>query len=118
MPHEGIWSQLSPPTPLRSEDGLSLLKDEDTMANRWKGRYKDLLSRDTIPEMEALDQLPQQPRVEGMGEPPSLGEVLDAITNMTNNTAAGPEEPCTHLHCVLRRCCSFYYACPAVQWVV
>ncbi|KAI4805703.1 hypothetical protein KUCAC02_010302 [Chaenocephalus aceratus] len=26
-----------------------------------------------------------------MGEPPSLGEVLDAIKNMKNNKAAGPD---------------------------
>ncbi|KAL3045274.1 hypothetical protein OYC64_013520 [Pagothenia borchgrevinki] len=77
-------------TPLRSKDGLLLLKDKDAIANRWKEHYKDLLNRDTIPEMEALDQLPQQPIVESMGEPPSLGEVLDAIKNMKNNKAAGP----------------------------
>ncbi|KAI4814308.1 hypothetical protein KUCAC02_003508 [Chaenocephalus aceratus] len=78
-------------TPLRSIDGLLLLKDKDAIANRWKEHYKDLLNRDTIPEMEALDQLPQQPIVEGMGEPPSLGEVQDAIKNMKNNKAAGPD---------------------------
>ncbi|KAL3059301.1 hypothetical protein OYC64_011261 [Pagothenia borchgrevinki] len=78
-------------TPFRSKDGLLLLKDKDARANRWKEHYKDLLNRDTIPEMEALDQLPQQPIVESMGEPPSLGEVLDAIKNMKNNKAAGPD---------------------------
>ncbi|KAK1890299.1 Craniofacial development protein 2 [Dissostichus eleginoides] len=66
-------------------------EDKDAIANRWKEHYKDLLNRDTIPEMEALDQLPQQPIVESMGEPPSLGEVLHAIKNMKNNKAAGPD---------------------------
>ncbi len=78
-------------TPLRSKDGLLLLKDKDAIANRWKEHYKDLLNRDTIPEMEALGQLPQQPIVESMGEPPSLDEVQDAIKKMKNNKAAGPD---------------------------
>ncbi|KAI4829186.1 hypothetical protein KUCAC02_023246 [Chaenocephalus aceratus] len=77
-------------TPIRSKDGLLLLKDKDAIANRWKEHFKDLLNRDTI-EMEALDQLPQQPIIESMGKPPSLGEVLDAIKNMKNNKAAGPD---------------------------
>ncbi|XP_062862816.1 uncharacterized protein LOC134324867 [Trichomycterus rosablanca] len=78
-------------TPLRSKDGLMLLKDKVAIANRWKEHYKDLLNRDTIPEMEALEQLPQQPIIENMGEPPSLKEVQDAIGKMRNNKAAGPD---------------------------
>lgn len=41
--------------------------------------------------MEALDQLPQQPIEESMGEPPSLDEVQDAIRKVRNNKAAGPD---------------------------
>lgn len=46
-----------------------------------KEHYKDLLNRDSVLEMEALGQLPQQPIVENMGEPPSLDEV-QAIKKM------------------------------------
>ncbi|KAK0146682.1 Craniofacial development protein 2 [Merluccius polli] len=78
-------------TPLRSKDGLTLLKDKEAIANRWKEHYEDLLNRDTTPEMEALEKLPQQPINESMGEPPSLEEVQDAIRKMKNNKAAGPD---------------------------
>lgn len=78
-------------TQLHSKNGLLLLKDKGAIANRWNEHYKDLLNRDTIPEMEALNQLPQQPITENMGEPPSLDEVQDAIKNMKNNKAAGPD---------------------------
>ncbi|KAJ8417438.1 hypothetical protein AAFF_G00286650 [Aldrovandia affinis] len=77
--------------PLRSKDGLMLLKDNESMANRWKEHYEELLNRDTTPEMEALDQLPQQPINENMGAPPSWNEVQDAIRKMKNNKAAGPD---------------------------
>lgn len=36
-------------TPLRSKDGLLLLKDKEAIANRWKEHYEDLLNRVTIP---------------------------------------------------------------------
>ncbi|KAE8299947.1 hypothetical protein D5F01_LYC00071 [Larimichthys crocea] len=78
-------------TPLRSKDGLKLLKDKEAITNRWKEHYEDLLNRNTTPEMDALEQLPQQPIIENMGEPPSLEEVQDAIKKMKYNKAAGPD---------------------------
>ena len=78
-------------TPLRSKDGLSLMKDKEAITHRWKEHYEELLNRDTTPEFEALDQLPQLPIIESMEEPPSLEEVQDAIRTMKNNKAAGPD---------------------------
>nr|XP_061823852.1 uncharacterized protein LOC133611023 [Nerophis lumbriciformis] len=89
--HEKSSPRQSKGSPLRSKDGLLLLKDKDAISNRWKEHYEDLLNRDTIPEMEALDQLPQQPTDESMGEPPTLDELQDAIGKMRNNKAAGPD---------------------------
>lgn len=55
--------------PLRSKDGLVLLKDNESMATRWKEHYYELFNWDTTPEMEALEQLPQHSIKEGMGAP-------------------------------------------------
>ncbi|KAI7802925.1 putative RNA-directed DNA polymerase from mobile element jockey-like [Triplophysa rosa] len=75
----------------RSSTNFCLLKDKEAIASRWKEHYGDLLNRDTTPEMEALEKLPQQPINESMGEPPSLKEGQDAIRKMKNNKAAGPD---------------------------
>lgn len=77
--------------PLSTKDGLTLLKDDESIKNRWKEHYEDLLNRDTTAEMETLDQLPQQPIMVNMGAPPSLREVQDAIRKMRNNKAVGPD---------------------------
>lgn len=77
-------------TTICSKDGFMLLKDKVAVANRWKEHHKDLLNRNTSPEMEILKQLPQQPIAESMGEPPSLSEVQDAVGIMRNNKVSGP----------------------------
>lgn len=77
---------------LHSKDGLVLLKDNEQIAARWKEHYEELMNRDTKPEMEALEQLPQQPIKEDTGAPPSLKKrVQDTISNMKNNKAARPD---------------------------
>lgn len=78
-------------TPLRSKDGLYLMKDKEAITHRWKEHYEELLNRDTTPDFEALDQLPQLPIFESMAEPPSLSEVRDAIRKMKNNKSPGAD---------------------------
>lgn len=63
----------------------------NSVSNRCKEHYKDLLDKNTTPMMKILEQLPHQPIVESMGEPPSLSEVQDAIGKMRNNKVAGPD---------------------------
>ncbi len=61
------------------------------MANRWKEHYEKLLNRDTTPKIETLDQLPQQPIIENMGEPPCQEKAQDSVRPMKSNKATGPD---------------------------
>ena len=77
--------------PLRSKDGQTLLKDNDSINARWKEHFQELLNRNSSAEPDIADHIPQSPIKEDMGEPPTLTEVHNAIRNLRNNKAAGPD---------------------------
>ncbi|KAM9816523.1 uncharacterized protein ACBT44_010821 isoform 1-T2 [Syngnathus typhle] len=77
--------------PLRSKDGQELLKDNESINNRWREHFQELLNRDSTTQSDFLSHIPQSPIREDMGEPPTLVEVQDAIRSLKNNKASGPD---------------------------
>nr|XP_042715179.1 uncharacterized protein LOC103306540 [Chrysemys picta bellii] len=69
--------------------GTTLLKDNEAINSRWKERFDDLLNRNSMVVDEVLEQIPQRPFRDELGDPPSLYEVHDATMQMKNNKAAG-----------------------------
>ena len=68
-----------------------MLKTEEDVKARWKEHFEDLLDQRTTVEEEVLNSVPQYPVKEGMGDPPSLLEVCDAISTLHNNKATRPD---------------------------
>ena len=77
--------------PLRSKDGQELLKDNESINNRWREHFQELLNRDSTTQSDFLGHIPQSPIREDMGEPPTLAEVQDAIRSLKINKATGPD---------------------------
>ncbi|XP_026084958.1 uncharacterized protein LOC113060279 [Carassius auratus] len=77
--------------PLRPKDGQTLLKDNDSINARLKEHFQELLNRDSSAKPDIADHIPQSPIREDMGEPPTLTEVHNAIRNLRNNKATGPD---------------------------
>ena len=76
-------------TPLRSKDGLSLIKDEKGILNRWKEHFNDLLNRESIIDESFLDKIPQNEIKWILNDKPSLEEVNTAIDQLRLGEAPG-----------------------------
>nr|XP_014354063.1 PREDICTED: RNA-directed DNA polymerase from mobile element jockey-like [Latimeria chalumnae] len=79
------------PTPLRSEDGSTLLKDIESIKIRWKEHYQKLLNLESTVTDDTIESIPQYPVREALASPPTFEEVCEAIRQMKNNKAPGPD---------------------------
>ena len=78
-------------SPLRSEDGSTLLTDRAAIMQRWNEYFKDLLNRPSNVSMESLAKVHQEPIQEHLANPLTLHEVQAAIHVMKSNKAPGPD---------------------------
>ena len=77
--------------PLRSEDGVTLLKDKVQILKRWSSYFSSLLNNAFPMDETALDELPIFPTVHEMDVLPTIEEVEAAIAGLRNCKAAGPD---------------------------
>ena len=84
-------SSTSAASPLRSEDGSTLLTDRASIMQRWNEYFKDLLNRPSSVSMESLAKVQQKPIQEHLANPLTLFEVRAAIQAMKSNKAPGPD---------------------------
>ena len=61
--------------PLRSKDGQTLLKDNVGISSRWQEQFQEFLNKNTTVELETIDQIPQRPIMDHLGDPPTENEV-------------------------------------------
>ena len=76
-------------TPLLSADGKTLLKDKDSITQRWREHFCTLLNRPSTVDSSALDAIPQKPALEELDLPPSLEEVTKAVKQTSTGKAPG-----------------------------
>ena len=81
----------NPLVPLHAEDGRTLLKDKDSILNRWASYFSSLLNNPYPIDETAMDELTQLPTVYEMDALPTLAEVEAAIAGLKNGKAAGPD---------------------------
>ena len=78
-------------SPLRAEDGVTLLKDRAQILNRWATYFSSLLNNAFPLDETALDELPVLPTIHEMDALPTIAEVEAAIAGLKNCKAAGPD---------------------------
>ena len=81
----------NPLVPLRAEDGATLLKDKESILNRWASYFSSLLNNPYPIDEAALNELPQLPIAHEMDALPTLAEVEAATAGLKNGKAAGPD---------------------------
>ncbi|XP_034071876.1 LOW QUALITY PROTEIN: uncharacterized protein LOC117545945 [Gymnodraco acuticeps] len=76
-------------TPLKTADGLTVLKDQHSILLRWAEHFGTLLNQDSDADPTVLDDLPTLPPMHNIDQPPTLLEVLSAIRSLKNNKSPG-----------------------------
>nr|XP_054768285.1 uncharacterized protein LOC129275831 [Lytechinus pictus] len=76
-------------SPLRSADGLTLLKDKTSILTRWSEHFQALFGADRVVQDSATLRIPQLSVKEELDVPPSLQELTKAIEQMKSGKAAG-----------------------------
>ena len=66
-------------TPLQSADGSMLIKDQEDCFNRLAEHFSTLLNRPPTAYPTALEQVPQQPKLNDLDLPPSMNELTKII---------------------------------------
>ena len=79
-------------SPLRSADGLSILKERSDILNRWAEHFQSLLNHQNPYNEDILEGLAQSPIVHDLSTPPQMHEVICAIKNLKDNKSCGPDE--------------------------
>ena len=78
-------------SPLLSSDGKTLIKDQAGLLERWTEHFSSLLNRPSSVSQVALSQIPQNPVITDLDEPPSLDEVQKAINQTSSGRASGKD---------------------------
>ncbi|KAK4323900.1 hypothetical protein Pmani_005428 [Petrolisthes manimaculis] len=76
-------------TPLLAADSSILLKDKDSITQRWKEHFSTLLNRPSTVDPSGLDAIPEKPALEELDLPPSLEEISRAVKQTTSGKAPG-----------------------------
>ena len=78
-------------TPLRSKDGLILLRKPDDIKERWREHHSELLNRVSQASRDALDDLEQASVIQELDTLPTRKEVGDAVPQMNTGKAPGKD---------------------------
>ncbi len=76
-------------TPLKTADGLKVLKDQTSIRERWAEHFNTLLNQDSDADYTVLQDLPEFPQIDKLSQPPTFLEVLSAIRALKNNKSPG-----------------------------
>ncbi|KAK4309956.1 hypothetical protein Pmani_018423 [Petrolisthes manimaculis] len=76
-------------TPLLAADSTILLKDKDSITQRWKEHFSTLLNRPSTVDPSGLDAIPEKPALEKLDFPPSLEEISRGGKHTTSGKAPG-----------------------------
>ena len=76
-------------TPLLSADGSTLLKEKNSINERWREHFSTLLNRPSSVDSSALEQISQKPTVESLDLPPTMEEIQKAIKQTSSGKAPG-----------------------------
>ncbi|KAI4807948.1 hypothetical protein KUCAC02_027720, partial [Chaenocephalus aceratus] len=76
-------------TPLKTADGLTVLKDQHSILLRWAEHFGTLLNQDSDADPTVLDDLPTLPPMHNLDQPPTFLEVQSAIRSLKNNKSPG-----------------------------
>ena len=77
--------------PVRTKDGITLIKDKKDILCRWAEYLQELLNQDNPVDQSIADQLPQLPIILELDTIPSIEEISAAANNLINNKALGPD---------------------------
>lgn len=87
-----IYGPTRPSTfPVLSKDGSEIIKDEETILNRWTEHFQDLLNRPSQAAEDFLSGIPQLPFKPWLGSLPTPEEVNIAIKQLKSNKSPGPD---------------------------
>nr|AOE48155.1 hypothetical protein [Eumigus monticolus] len=75
--------------PLWSNDKSTFLKDQNSIMNRWKEHFGDLLNQESVIDEQVYDILEQAPIQEELGSVPTLDEVQCAVNQARRHKATG-----------------------------
>lgn len=76
-------------TPLKTADGLRVLKDQSSILETWAEHFNTLLNQDSDADHTILQQLPELPQIDHRNQPPTFHEVLSAVQSLKNNKSPG-----------------------------
>ena len=77
--------------PVRSADGLTLIKDRKGILDRWAQYLNALLNNHTDSNNAILNDLSELPTHEGMDLPPNLQDMITAVEGLKPRKALGPD---------------------------
>ena len=76
-------------TPVRSEDGTNLIKDNDGILERWAEHFSAVLNGGSPADLTILTEIPQSPVKTELDDTPTLEEVQRCIETLRNNKSPG-----------------------------
>ena len=76
-------------TPVRSADGVLLIKDAEGISKRWAQHYASLLNGSSTADISVLDEISQSPIAYTMDDKPTLEEVRKYVQTLKNNKSPG-----------------------------
>lgn len=78
-------------TPLKTADGLKVLKDQNSILERWAEHFNTLLNQDSDADYTILNELPEFPPIDNLSQPPTFLEVLSAVRSLKDNKSPGSD---------------------------
>ena len=78
-------------TPLKTADGLTLLKDQNRILLRWAEHFEALLNQHSSTDQTILEELPEHPPINELSQPPTYLEVRAAVRALKNNKSPGAD---------------------------
>ncbi|XP_061891552.1 dickkopf-related protein 3b isoform X2 [Entelurus aequoreus] len=78
-------------SPLKSNDGTTLIKDQKLITKRWAEHFETLLNQPAPTDPSVLEDLPDYPTIHDLDLPPTFGEVKSAIRSLKDNKTPGPD---------------------------
>ncbi|KAI8433746.1 hypothetical protein MSG28_015725 [Choristoneura fumiferana] len=75
--------------PLKAKDGTTKLTDKRDVLVRWAEHFETLLNVDRVADLGHINSIPPLQGHKALDEPPTLAEVVKAITGQKNKKAVG-----------------------------
>ena len=77
--------------PVRSADGVTLLRNKSDIITRWAEHFRELLNVNTPTDPSFLEDLPTLPSMTQLDSPPTLEEVNQAVDGLKSGKSPGPD---------------------------